>query len=171
MTQTIALGGNAPEINPLYIKLRRRFACQGDRTIGEMKALEAIRDGYHPYATSPRFSSGHVSVAETHVTQANSLPSCVQEKQRAMTRSHMSSTALLLVILAAVLAIFLVLSGTHITNLNRELDDLQNNALYMGDSLTLTPDEVRENAASADAEASMDEIDPLSNLLRSFSEK
>ncbi len=171
MTQTIALGSNAPEINPLYIKLRRRFACQGDRTIGEIKAQEAIRDGYHPYATSARFSGSHVGVSETHLTQANSLPARVQERGRAVTRSHMSGTAALLLILAAVLAIFLILSGTQISNLNRELNGLQNNALYLGESLTLTPEDVHENAASPSTEEPSDELDTLSNLLRSFSEK
>lgn len=171
MTQTIALGGGAPEINPLYIKLRRRFACQGDRTIGEIKAQEAIRDGYHPYSSAARFSSARADVSETHVTQANSLPGRVQDRQRVAVRSHMSGTALLLTILAAVLVIFLILSGTHITSLNRELNGFQNNALYLGDSLTLTPEDVNENAASPNMEEASDEVDALSNLLRSFCEK
>ncbi len=169
MTQTIALGGSTPEINPLYIKLRRRFAFQGDRTIGEIKAMEAIRDGYHPYASTPRVSSG-AQISETHVTHANSLPSYQEGREKAVTRTRISGTALLLSILAAVLVLFLVLSGAQISNLNRELTGLQNNALYLGESLTMTPRDVAENNAEGFGSETQKDMDARSNLLRAFSE-
>ncbi len=169
MTQTIALNGTTPEINPLYIKLRRRFACPGDRTIGEMKAMEAIRDGYQPYAASPRVSSV-AQVSESHVTMANSLPHHTASHEYVAPRTRTSGTAVLLLILAAVLVLFLALSGAQIGNLNRELSGLQNSALYLGDSLTMTPRDVYENNAEAVAQSEGGEIDPLQNVLHAFSE-
>ncbi len=127
MTQTIAICGTKPEINPLYIKLRRRFACQGDRTIGEVKAQEAIRDGYEPYATQIRRSCSSKGSAERHVTRANSLPDNPAKKAPIRT-SGISSSTVAIVILCTALLLFLLFSGIRISELNRELTDFQNSA-------------------------------------------
>ena len=164
MTQTIALNGSAPEINPLYIKLRRRFACQGDRTIGEVKAQQAIRDGYQPFATPARRTSG-AGAMEYHVTRANSLPKASGAvKQRRV--STLSGGAIALILLCACLLSFLLFSGMHISELQSELDGVKGRALQVDEqTLTLAPSAPSEYGAEGDADAA------LSNLLRAFSEK
>lgn len=167
MTQTIALNGSAPEINPLYIKLRRRFACQGDRTIGEVKAQQAIRDGYQPFATPVRRTSGR-SVAEYHVTRANSLPKLngVTKTKRA---SSLSGGAIATILLCACLLSFLLFSGLHINELRGELDGLkgQPSGLQVEEqTLSLAPNGPSEYEAEAGAESDTS----LSNLLRAFSD-
>lgn len=164
MTQTIALNGCAPEINPLYIKLRRRFACQGDRTIGEVKAQQAIRDGYQPFATPARRSSG-VGAMEYHVTRANSLPKTTGIARQRRT-STLSGGAIAMILLCACLLSFLLFSGMHINELQGELDGLKGSALQVNEEvLTLAPSAPSEYAAEGNTDPA------LSNLLRAFSEK
>ena len=100
MTQTIALNGSGPEINPLYIKLRRHFASPDNRTIGEVKIMQAISDGYQPYTTPVRRTSGH-SVSEHHVTRANSLPT-VGGVSRVKRTSTLSGGAIAGIVMASV---------------------------------------------------------------------
>lgn len=174
MTQTIAIGGTKPEINPLYIKLRRRFACQGDRTIGEVKAQEAIRDGYEPYATYPRRATcTKKNAQERHVTRANSLPCESKNKRSAVRQSGISGSAVTILVLCAVLLLFLLFSGMRISELNHELNGLQNNAneLRAEDrNLTLSVTDIDSFAAEGACNNgdSMDEVSS-SNLHRAFS--
>ena len=164
MTQTIALHGSAPEINPLYIKLRRRFACQGDRTIGEVKAQQAIRDGYQPFATPARRSTG-AGAMEYHVTRANSLPKAAGAVKQKRT-STLSGGAIALILLCACLLSFLLFSGMHINELKGELNGLKGKALQVNEqTLTLAPSAPSEYDAEGDTDPA------LSNLLRAFSEK
>jgi hypothetical protein len=174
MTQTIAIGGTKPEINPLYIKLRRRFACQGDRTIGEVKAQEAIRDGYEPYATYTRRSTCSKSnTAERHVTRANSLPSKGKTKRTAVRQSGISGSAITVLVLCGVLLLFLLFSGMRISELNNNIIDLQSNAneLRAEDrNLTLSVTDIDSFAAEG-ACNNGDNVDEISssNLHRAFS--
>ena len=172
MTQTIAIGGTTPEINPLYIKLRRRFAVEGNRTIGEMKAQEAIRDGYEPYATSARRASTvRKNAGERHVTQANSLPQSA--KRTPIRQSGISGSAVTILVLCVVLLLFLLFSGMHISELNSELNGLQNNAneLRAEDrNLTLSVTDIEIFAAEGACKNgdNMDKVS-TSNLHRAFS--
>ena len=174
MTQTIALNGCTPDINPLYIKLRRRFSYQGDRTIGEVKAQEAIRDGYQPYASPARRPmKGAKSAAECHVTRANSLPE-QQTNRVTVRRSALSGGTVVVLVLCAVLLLFLLFSGLRITELNRELSGLQNaTELRVEDgNLSLAIADVENFAAEgACKDGDMTEVTGTSNLLRAFSEK
>lgn len=166
MTQTIALNGTTPEINPLYIKLRRHFAREDNRTIGEVKIQEAIRDGYHPYAAPVRRSVSH-GVSEYHVTRANSLPKAVGTVKHRRT-SSLSGGAIALILLCACLLSFLLFSGLHINELKGELDGLRgsSNGLQINEEvLTLAPSAPSEYGASGEGDVS------LSNLLRAFSDK
>lgn len=172
MTQTIALHGTAPEINPLYIKLRRRFACDGDRTVGEMKAQEAIRDGYRPYATGARSASAGSTVAECHVTRANSLPAAYNHAHvRHARKTSLSGGAVAIMILCTLLLIGLLFSGARINELNRELSGLQsqNGALHAEEAelSLLLPEE--HAAAQGDTSLPADENLCTENLLRAFS--
>lgn len=133
MTQTITLHGATPEINPLYIKMRRRFAAEGDRTIGEVKAQEAIRDGYQPYATPVR----RQNPTERHVVRANSLPTPTEKDIRPVGRISLSGSSVAVVILCAFLLLVLVFSGLYINRLNGELNGLQNGVLNASSGLTL----------------------------------
>lgn len=174
MTQTIAIGGTKPDINPLYIKLRRRFACQGDRTIGEVKAQEAIRDGYEPYATYARRSTCEKKNAvERHVTQANSLPCEGKRKPSAVRQCGVSGSAVAILVLCAVLLLFLLFSGMRISELNNELSGLQSNAneLRAEDrNLTFSVADIDSFAAEG-ACNNGDNVDEVSssNLHRAFS--
>ena len=174
MTQTIAIGGTTPEINPLYIKLRRRFACPGDRTIGEVKAQEAIRDGYEPYATPARRpASVKKSTAERHVTRANSLPSEAKSKHSSVRQSGISGSAVTILVLCVVLLLFLLFSGMRISELNSELNGLHYNAneLRAEDrNLTLSVTDIDSFAAEG-ARNNGDNVDEISssNLHRAFS--
>jgi hypothetical protein len=174
MTQTIAIGGTKPEINPLYIKLRRRFACQGDRTIGEVKAQEAIRDGYEPYATTVRRSTcSQKSSMERHVTHANALPSENAKKRVAVRQSGISGSAITILVLCAVLLLFLLFSGIRISELNNELSGMQDSAneLRAEDrDLTLSVADIDRFAAEG-ASNDSDTMDKISssNLHRAFS--
>ena len=158
MTQTIALHGTTPEINPLYIKMRRRFAAEGDRTIGEVKAQEALRDGYQPYATPARRQNS----AERHVTRANSLPTPTEKDIRPVGHISLSGSSVAVVILCAFLLLVLVFSGLYINRLNGELNGLQNGVLNASSGLTL----VAEDTDTLNAY----EEDPVltDNLLRVF---
>lgn len=159
MTQTIALHGTTPEINPLYIKMRRRFAAEGDRTVGEVKAQEAIRDGYQPYATPARRQNS----AERHVTRANSLPTPTEKDTRPVGRISLSGSAVTAIVLCAFLLLVLVFSGLHINRLNGELNNLQEGAaMKSAGSLTLTVEETNAQNAYAEDSALTD------NLLRTF---
>ena len=161
MTQTIALHGATPEINPLYIKMRRRFAAEGDRTIGEVKAQEAIRDGYQPYATPSRRPSS----TERHVTRANSLPTPTEKDTRPVGRISLSGSSVAVVVLCAFLLLVLVFSGLHINRLNNELGGLQNgSALYVSAPLTLSLEDTNELNAYEESPAMTD------NLLRVFAD-
>ncbi len=164
MTQTIALNSCGPEINPLYIKLRQRFACQGDRTIGEVKAQQAIRDGYQPYAAPARRPvSAHKTTAAYHATRANALPKSNTQDLRVRS-SRLSGSAVLAIILCAVLLMFMLLSGLKIAELNNELNNGGGNALSAEEvGILVSPAPVNE-AAAEDGTA-------FSNLLRAFSEK
>ena len=175
MTQTIALNGSMPEINPLYIKLRRRFACQGDRTIGEVKAMEAIRDGYAPFATPARRTMNQArNVAECHVTRANSLPTKSVKRESAVRTSSLSGGTVIVMVLCAFLLLFLLFSGARIYDLKNELSDIQNNASE------LRVEDRSLNLAIADAElfaaeGACEDGDiyggtETSNLLRAFSQ-
>lgn len=174
MTQTIALNGSTPDINPLYIKLRRRFSYQGDRTIGEVKAQEAIRDGYQPYATPARRPMNAAkNAAECHVTRANSLPDN-RGKHTATRRSSLSGGTVVILVLCAFLLLFLLFSGLHISELNRELSGLQNtNELRVEDgSLSLAIADAENFAAEgACKDGDMTQEIGTSNLLRAFSGK
>ena len=162
MTQTIALSGNTPEINPLYIKLRHHFAKEDNRTIGEVKIQEAIRDGYQPYATPARRSVSQ-NVAEYHVVRANSLPK-VNGTVKHRTASSLSGGAIAMILLCACLLSVLLFSGLHINELKSELDGFRGQGLQVNEEvLTLAP--------SAPGEYAAEGTDPaLSNLLRAFSE-
>ena len=175
MTQTIAMNGTKPDINPLYIKLRRRFSYQGDRTIGEIKAQEAIRDGYQPYATpAKRSASTTKNASECHVTRANSLPTDLRTRQN-VRRSTLSTGTMIILALCAALFLFLLFSGFHISKLNRELSDLNNYATELrveDGSLSLAIADVEDFAAEGackDGETTVK--NGTSNLLRAFSEK
>ncbi len=175
MTQTIAMNGTTPDINPLYIKLRRRFSYQGDRTIGEIKAQEAIRDGYQPYATPAKRSvSTAQNAAECHVTRANSLPTDLRARQ-SVRRSALSGSTMVILALCAILLLFLLFSGLHISELNRELSGLNNYATELrveDGSLSLAIADVEDFAAEGackDGETIGE--NGTSNLLRAFSEK
>lgn len=161
MTQTIALHGTTPEINPLYIKMRRRFAAEGDRTIGEVKAQEAIRDGYQPYATPARRQNS----AERHVTRANSLPTPTEKDTRPVGRISLSGSSVAVVVLCAFLLLVLVFSGLHINRLNGELNGLQNaSSLNASGNLTLAVEETNTLNAYKEDPALTD------NLLRVFAD-
>ena len=162
MTQTIALKGQTPEINPLYIKLRRHFANEDNRTIGEVKIQQAIRDGYQPYASPARRTASR-SVSEYHVTRANSLPKASTVAKHRSAPS-LSGGAIALILLCACLLSVLLFSGLHINELKGELDGLKGQGLQVNEEvLTLAP--------SAPGEYSAEATDPaLSNLLRAFSE-
>lgn len=165
MTQAIALNGQAPEINPLYIKLRRHFANEDNRTIGEVKIQQAIRDGYQPYAAPARRASSR-SVSEYHVTRANSLPKASGTVKRKASAS-LSGGAIALILLCACLFSVLLFSGLHINELKGELDGLRHpSGLQVNEEvLTLAPNAPSEYDASGEADTA------LSNLLRAFSEK
>ncbi len=174
MTQTIALNGSTPDINPLYIKLRRRFSYQGDRTIGEVKAQEAIRDGYQPYASPARRTmSNAMNASECHLTRANSLPDH-QSTHTTVRRSALSGGTVVILALCAVLLLFLLFSGLRITELNRELSGLQNaTELRVEDgNLSLAIADVENFAAEgACKDGDLTQATGTSNLLRAFSEK
>ncbi len=176
MTQTIALNGSMPEINPLYIKLRRRFSYQGDRTIGEIKAQEAIRDGYAPFATPARRTvSPAKNAAECHVTRANSLPARQAKRNVAVRTSSISGGTAIVLVLCAFLLLFLLFSGARITELKGEQSDMNNHASE------LRVEDRSLNLAIADAELFAAEGagengetyggTETSNLLRAFSQK
>ena len=175
MTQTIAMSGTTPDINPLYIKLRRRFSYQGDRTIGEIKAQEAIRDGYQPYATpAKRSANASQNASECHVTRANSLPTDLRARQSARP-SALSGSTMVILALCAILLLFLLFSGLHISELKDELSGLNNYATELrveDGSLSLAIADVEDFAA----EGACKDGDTIgengtSNLLRAFSEK
>lgn len=174
MTQTIAIGGTKPEVNPLYIKLRRRFSCQGDRTIGEVKAQEAIRNGYTPYAPfTRRTTCAKKNSVERHVTHANSLPSESKAKHGAARQSGLSGSAITILILCAVLLLFLLFSGIRISELNSQINGLQTNAneLRVEDrNLTLSVTDLGSFAAEGACNDG-DNADAVSssNLHRAFS--
>lgn len=176
MTQTIALKGNTTEVNPLYIELRRRFAMQGDRTIGEVKAQEAIRDGYQPFATPVRRSVSAMSrsTSESHITRANSLPSVQRNANGTPTRrTNISAGAVVLMVLCATLLIFLLISGIRISAMNKELAGLQKQANELRaeeKDLTLSIDD-NGNFAAEGACKDGDGLGEVnaSNLLRAFS--
>lgn len=173
MTQTIAINGTTPEINPLYIKLRRRFAYQGDRTIGEVKAQEAIRDGYEPYTIMRYHAKTGKGATERHVTHANSLPNQPKIKRAAFRQSGISGSAIIILTLCVVLLLFLLFSGIRISELNNELNGLQNNTneLRAEDrNLTLSIADI-ENFAAEGACNDGDIMDKVSssNLHRAFS--
>ena len=174
MTQTIAIRGTSPEINPLYIKMRRRFAGQNDRTIGEIKAQEAIRDGYEPYA----IHSGVLkhTAAECHVTRANSLP--VHEnknKWNAPRPIAVSGISIAVIVVGVILLFALLLSGLHINRLHQQLALAQNNTEILQNqpyTRTLIPENTEQHASSnefPDTEAAADKQILLDNLLRAFS--
>lgn len=168
MTQTIALNGSGPEINPLYIKLRHHFAGADNRTIGEIKIQQAIRDGYQPYATPVRRTSGH-SVSEHHVTRANSLP-MAGNVSRVKRTSSLSGGAIALILLFACLLSVLLFSGMQINELRGELNGLKDQPMGLQieeQTLSLAPEAPSEY--SADAYGTDDAA--LSNLLRAFSDK
>ena len=172
MTQTIALNGSMPEINPLYIKLRRRFACQGDRTIGEVKAQEAIRDGYLPFATPARRTMNPtMNTAECHLTRANSLPARQAKRQVAVRTSSLSGGTAIILVLCAFLLLFLLFSGARITELKNARADNYASELRVEDrSLNLA---VADNELFA-AEGACEDGETnggteTSNLLRAFS--
>ena len=174
MTQTIAIGGASTEINPLYIKLRRRFACQGNRTIGEIKAQEAIRDGYEPYATIAvrRPANTKSSSIERHLTRANSLPTDIQSK-RAVRQNVFSASAVTIVILCIVLLLFLLFSGIRISDMSNQMNGLHNSAneLRAEDrNLTLSVTDIEEFAAEgASNTGDTTNVINASNLHRAFS--
>ncbi|MBQ8175174.1 MAG: hypothetical protein IJ009_07225 [Clostridia bacterium] len=175
MTQTIALNGSMPEINPLYIKLRRRFSYQGDRTIGEVKAQEAIRDGYAPFATPARRTMNQAkNAAECHVTRANSLPTRQAKRQVAVRSSSISGGTVVVLVLCAFLLLFLLFSGARISELKNELSGAQNNAseLRVEDrSLNLAIADAELFAAEGACEdGDMNGGTETSNLLRAFSQ-
>ena len=166
MTQTIAIHGSTAEINPLYIKLRRRFACQGDRTIGEKKAQEAIRDGYQPYAAPARRAvpGASCNTAQIHTTQANRLP----KAPAPVRRGNLSVGAIAILVVCALLLVFLLVSGVRISELNREISTLQNTAAIQANKEEITASVHGTNEASA--QPSEDASLYRDNVLRSFSE-
>lgn len=171
MTQTIALNGSAPEINPLYIKLRRRFSCSGDRTIGEVKAQEAIRDGFEPYATPTRRAAGSHS-SECHVTRANSLPYTPKEAVRSTAKPlNLSGGAIAVIVLFVLLLVALLFSGARINELNRELTGMQGAGVLEAEKheMALFPEETDPLAAAEYGTA--EDGQNRENLLRAFSEQ
>ena len=168
MTQTIALNGATPEINPLYIKMRRRFAVDGDRTIGEALAQQAIRDGYRPYAAPTRKSNA----GERHVTRANSLPAPKKASTHNAQRVSLSGGSVAVMIVLAFLLLVLLFSGLYINNLNNELNNLQNGnvSLSVEDrNMRLIPESVYENEAQLDSASDISTSEIYTdNLLRAF---
>lgn len=167
MTQTIALHGSTPEVNPLYLKLRRRFAI-GDRTIGEAKAQQAIEDGYQPYANITRRASSVSFAAERHMSRANSLPA--ESRQPAGRSFRLSGGAIAVLILCAFFLLFLLVFGAKITELNREIQNARNASELRVEEKDLTVVINGTNPASASGLPESDAPDALytANLLESF---
>ncbi len=176
MTQTIAIKGTSCEINPLYIKLRRRFARAGDRTIGEEKVQEAIREGYSPYGTPvspvrPHASAGAVQ-AEKHLLQGNHLPQDKDWAQKPQ-RTHLSGGVIAIILLCAGLLLALLFFGSHISRLNHELSDLRatNTLLIHEAGYSVLPASGPSDRAAAPAgDAAAETAQYWENLTRAFSE-
>ena len=175
MTQTIIVSSASMEANPLYAKLRSKFANPIDhRTVGEAKVQQAIRDGYEPFTKAVRRpSDADSSMQERHVTRANSLPTDVSVKRTRIRQSGISGSAIAILVLCSVLLLFLFFSGIHISELNNELNGLQNNAneLRVEDrNLTLSVADIEDFAAEGACNNgdSMEAVS-FSNLHRAFS--
>ena len=141
--------------------MRRRFAVDGDRTVGEVKAQEAIRDGFRPYDAPARRSNP----SERHVTRANSLPTPQKEAVRPVQRVSLSGSSIAIIVLCGLLLIALLFSGLHISRLDSEKNALQNGPTLMAENsqLTLVPEDTNSLGAR--------ESDPVltDNLLAAFS--
>ena len=144
MTNTRVFEPARPE-NPLFMKLRRRFSYEGDRTIADVKMEQVLR------------SEGSVKdrchTAEFQYLKANSLPRSTKSTKQHRTGApahatkKFSPTSLFLIAVCLVMLIGMICIAVTNIQLNQRLNTLQgeiNTHTSVSDdliSLGETPDE------------------------------
>lgn len=119
MTNTRVFEPARPE-NPLFMKLRRRFSYEGDRTIADVKMEQVLR------------SEGSVKdrchTAEFQYLKANSLPRAsksAKQTRSAKSGRSFSRTSLLLFAICLVMLVGMVCIAITNMQLNQRLNTLQ----------------------------------------------
>ncbi|MDY3845340.1 MAG: hypothetical protein SOZ62_00320 [Eubacteriales bacterium] len=100
--------------NPLFAKLRNRFMCQNNCTIGEVMLKRAENDGYKcspVVSSSVRAKSNFRMTSEYYITRGSSLPNdaTLKSSEKKTKGPGIFAIAALLLICAAMLA-YLVLN-------------------------------------------------------------
>ncbi len=115
--------------NPLFTKLRNRFASEGNRTIGDvMRAAAGIMQ--MPSLSSDIEHPAQAN-AERHITQANALPIDTSMPTKLFTpvpttkKSRRLSTRFLVGAVCVVMLFAVVFSGVMINQLTHQIDDLK----------------------------------------------